>query len=179
MSLSQFYYEDWREEELFKLLGTKVENAILLASQPHKLVTQRDIKALLHLLNSHKIRVVPAACTLAQLVDQQLVDRFYGDDILQHKSIQGFIQILKRQWKTFKDSKFNHLTEALKLVKYRTFVEKFANDEDFMQILTDKIIHKFGRDALNFLFTWSQHKNVTNIFYQNYTKISMKNILKG
>jgi len=137
---------------------------------------------------------VPAACIWAQLVDQQLVDQFYEDDILQHKSIQGFIQILKHQWKTFKDSKFNRLTkalklfkyfnghypciEALKLVKYRTFAEKFANDEDFMQILTDIIIHKFGRDVLNFLFTWSQHKNVRNIFYQNYTKISMKNILK-
>jgi hypothetical protein len=134
-------------------LGTKVENAILLASQPHKLVTQGDIEALLHPLNSNKIQVVPAACILVQLVDQQLVDQFYGDDILQHKSIQEFIQILKHQWKTFKDFKFNRLTEALKLVKYRTFAEKFANDEDFMQILTNIIIHKFGRDALNFLFT--------------------------
>ncbi len=167
---------------MFKLLGTKVENAILLASQPHKLVTQRDIKALLHLLNSHKIRVVPAACTLAQLVDQQLVDRFYGDDILQHKSIQGFIQNLKHQLETLKGYEFycqDPLNIALKLVKCETFAVKFANDENFMKILTDIIIHKFGRDALNFLFTWSQHKNVTNIFYQNYTKISMKNILKG
>jgi len=187
LSLAQFYYENWEKEELFKLLGTKAENAILLASQPHKLVTQVDIEALLHLLNSDKIRAGPAACILALLVDQQLVDQFYGVGILQHKSIQGFIQNLKHQWKTLKDSKCPALydqypcTIALKLVKYKTFAEKFANDEDFMKILTDIIIHNCGQlgcDALHFLFTCSQHKNVKNIFYQNYTKISMKNILK-
>jgi hypothetical protein len=129
LSLGQFYYVNWRREKLFKLLGTEAENAILLASQRHKLVTQGDIEALLHLLNFDEIRAGPAACILVQLVDQ-----FYGDDILQHKSIQGFIQNLKHQWKTLQHYGFNDqhpYNIALKLVKYKTFAEKFANDENF------------------------------------------------
>jgi hypothetical protein len=174
LSLGQFYYKKWYKEQLFKLLGTKAENAILLASQRHKRVIQEDIEALLHLLNSDEIRAGPAACILVQVVDQ-----FYGDDIFRHKSIQRFIQNLKHQWKTLKgQAPFNI---ALKLVKCKTFAEKFANDENFMKILTDIIIHnnsQYHYDALKFLFECSQHKNVRNIFYQNYTKISMKNILK-
>jgi hypothetical protein len=164
---------------LFKLLGTKAENAILLASQRHKWVIQEDIEALLHLLNSDKIRAGPAACILVKVVDQ-----FYGDDIFQHKSIQGFIQNLKHQLETLKGYEFycqDPFNIALKLVKCKTFAEKFANDENFMKNLTDIIIHNrfwYGYDALKFLFECSQYKNVRNIFYQNYTKICMKNILK-
>jgi DNA-binding ferritin-like protein (Dps family) len=71
------------------------------------------------------------------------------------------------------------------LVKYSTFAEQFAIDEDFMEIMTNIIIQDLFRrnfsgtfDTLLLLFTLCQHKNVRNIFYQNYTKISMKNILK-
>ncbi len=179
LSLGQFYYKNWYKEQLFKLLGTKAENAILLASQRHKWVIQEDIEALLHLLNSDKIRAGPAACILVKVVDQ-----FYGDDIFQHKSIQGFIQNLKHQLETLKGYEFycqDPLNIALKLVKCETFAVKFANDENFMKILTDIIIHnhlQYGYDALKFLFECSQYKNVRNIFYQNYTRISMKNILK-
>ncbi len=175
LSLGQFYYEKWYSQKLFKLLGTKAENAILLASQPHK-KTPGDVDALVHLLNSGKIQAEPAACILAQLADH-----FYGDDILQHRSIQGFIQDLKHHWKTLnEDSNFKdwyHYPTALKLVKYRTFAEQFAIDEDFMEILTNIIIQNPIRrsDTFYLLFTLSQHKN---IFYQTYTKISMKNILK-
>ncbi len=174
LSLGQFYYEDWYFEKLFLLLGTKAENAILLASQPDK-VTQGDVDALLHLLNFDKIRACPAAFILAQLAD------FYGDDILQHRSIQGFIQNLKHDWKTLNEDSNSksscHCHIALKLVKYRTFAEQFAIDKDFMEILTNIIIQsRFGRfDTFNLLSKLSQHKN---IFYQTYTKISMKNILK-
>jgi hypothetical protein len=169
LSLGQYYYENWYFEKLFLLLGTKAENAILLASNPHKW-TQGDVDALLNLLNFDKIRAEPAACILAQLADH-----FYGDDILQHRSIQGFIQNLKT---LNEDSSFKgscHI--ALKLVKYRTFAEQFAIDEDFMEILTNIIMQsRFGRDeTFNLLLKLSQHKN---IFYQTYTKISMKNILK-
>ncbi len=174
LSLGQFYYEGWSDEKLFLLLGTKAENAILLASQPDK-VTQGDVDALLHLLNFDKYRAWPAAFILAQLAD------FHGDDILQHRSIQGFIQNLKQDWKTLiEDSNSKslcHCPIALKLVKYRTFAEQFAIDEDFMEIFTNIIMQsRFGRsETFNLLFKLSQHKN---IFYQTYTKISMKNILK-
>jgi len=176
LSLGQFYYENWYSQKLFKLLGTKAENAILLASQPHK-KTPGDVDALVHLLNYDKIRAEPAGCILAQLADH-----FYGDDILQHRSIQGFIQDLKHHWKTLnEDSNFkgsyHYPTTTLKLVKYRTFAEQFAIDEDFMEILTNIIIHNpFGcYKTFLLLFELSKHKN---IFYQTYTKISMKNILE-
>ncbi|KAH8963228.1 hypothetical protein BDL97_05G142000 [Sphagnum fallax] len=179
LSLGQFYYRNWKEDQLFTLLGTEAQNAILLASKPHK-VTQEDVNALLHLLNSDKIRTWAAACILARLADH-----FYEDDILQHRSIQGFIQNLKHQWKIVTpDDDFNGdypSKIALKLAKYRTFAEQFAIDEDFMEIVTNIIIQNrfsFRSDTLLLLFTLSQHKSVKNIFYQKYTKISMKNICK-
>jgi len=49
-------------------------------------------------LNFDKIQLVPAACILAELVDQQLVDQFYEDDILQHKSIQGLVNKFRQGW---------------------------------------------------------------------------------
>jgi hypothetical protein len=170
--LGQFYYKKWRDDQLYTLLGTNAENAILLASQPHK-KTQRDVDALFHLLNSDKMRTWAAACILAQLADH-----FYGDDILQYRSIQGLIQNLKHQWK-FHD--YYYLCAiALKLVKYRTFVERFTIDEDFMEILSNTSIQYLDNDydgyyLINLLFELSQHKNT---FYQIDTKISMKNILK-
>ncbi len=178
LSLGQFYYEKWYSQKLFKLLGTKAENAILLASQPHK-KTPRDVDALFHLLNSDKIRAEPAACILARLAKH-----FYGDDIFQHRSIQEFIQNLTHHWKTLNEnSNFKgsyHYPTALKLVKYRTFAEQFAIDEDFMEIFTNIIIQRrfdhFDRyHTFILFFRLSQHKN---IFYQSYTKISMENILK-
>jgi hypothetical protein len=179
LSLGQFYYENWEYVQLFTLLGTKAENAILLASQPHK-VTQEDINALLHILNSDKIRAWAAACILSQLAEH-----FYEDDILQHRSIQGFIQNLKQQWKRLPDDYecdgYYPRAMALKLVKYSSFAEQFAIDEDFMEIVTNVIMHNrfwFKSDTLLLLFTLNQHKNVRNIFYQKYTKITMKNILK-
>ncbi|CAM6002457.1 unnamed protein product [Sphagnum balticum] len=181
LSLGQFYYKKWRDDQLFTLLGSEAENAILLASQPHK-VTQTDINALFCLLNFDKIRAWAAACILSRLAKH-----FYGDDILQH-SIQGFIQNLKPQWKivTPYGMDFYYICRiTLMLVKYRTFAEQFAIDEDFMEIMTNIIIQNFFQrnffrteDTLLLLFTLSQHKNVRNIFYQNYTKISMKNILE-
>jgi hypothetical protein len=92
-SLGQFYYYNWKKDMLFTLLGTEAQNAILLASQPHK-VTEKNINALFHILNFDEIRAWAAACILARLAEH-----FYGDDILQHRSIQGFIQNLKQQWK--------------------------------------------------------------------------------
>jgi len=182
LSLGQFYYANWRNEELFTLLETKAANAILLASQPHK-VTRKDVIALFRLLNFDKIRAWAAACILARLAKH-----FYADDILQH-SIQGFIQNLKHQWKIVtpdgEDNSYYICHIALMLVKYRTFAEQFAIDEDFMEIMTNIIMQKFFQrnffhieDTLLLLFTLSQHKNVRNIFYQKYTKISMKNVLK-
>jgi hypothetical protein len=165
-------------------LGTKVENVILLASKPHK-VTEGDIKALLHLLNFDKIQAWATTCILVQLAKH-----FYENDIFQHRSIQGFIQSLKQQWKRKTDDNHHHhgefkssyhCTIALKLVKYRTFAEQFAIDEDFMEIMTNIIIQDcdiLNFDAFLLLLTLRQHKNVRNIFYQKYTKISMKNILK-
>jgi hypothetical protein len=152
-------------------LGTEAENAILLASQPQK-TTQRDVNALLHLLNSDKMRTWAAACILAQLEDH-----FYGDDIFQHRSIQGLIQNLKHEWKF--DGYYYPCTIALKLVKYRTFAERFTIDEDFMEIFTNTSIQSKSDyfdlyETFNLLFKLSQHKN---IFYQTDTKISMKNIL--
>ncbi|KAH8963236.1 hypothetical protein BDL97_05G142700 [Sphagnum fallax] len=185
LSLGQFYNKKWREDQLFTLLGTEAENAILLASQPHK-KTQRDVDALLHLLNSDKMRTWAAACILAQLADH-----FYGNDILQHRDIQGLIQNLKQQWKikTPDDPFYGYYPciIALKLVKYRTFAKQFAIDEDFMEIFTHIVIQgHFDRymtymsqlnryETFNLLFRLSQHKN---IFYQTYTKISMNNILQ-
>ncbi|KAH8963222.1 hypothetical protein BDL97_05G141400 [Sphagnum fallax] len=170
--LGQFYYKKWDNHQLYTLLGTNAENAILLASQPHK-KTQRDVDALLHLLNSDKMRTWAAACILARLADH-----FYGDDILQYRNIQGLIQNLKHQWK-FHDY-YYPCAIALKLVKYRTFVERFTIDEDFMEILTNTSIQYLDNDydsdyLINLLFELSQHKNT---FYQIDTKISMKNILK-
>ncbi|CAM6076324.1 unnamed protein product [Sphagnum tenellum] len=176
LSLGQFYYEKWDVDQLYTLLGSEAENAILLASQPHK-VTQKDVNALFHLLNFDKIRAWAAACILARLAKH-----FYGDDILQHRSIQGFIQNLKHQWKIVtpygEDNSYYICSIALMLVKYRTFAEQFAIDEDFMEIMTNMIMQNFFHIIiLLLLFTLSQHKNVRNMFYQNYTKISMKNIL--
>ncbi|CAK9877273.1 unnamed protein product [Sphagnum jensenii] len=183
LSLGQFYYEKWDVDQLYTLLGSEAENAILLASQPHK-VTQKDVNALFHLLNFDKIRAWAAACILARLAKH-----FYGDDILQHRSIQGFIQNLKHQWKIVtpdgKDNSYYICKIALMLVKYSTFAEQFAIDEDFMEIMTNIIMQNFfqrkhyhTKEILLLLFTLNQHKNVRNIFYQKYTKISMKNILK-
>jgi hypothetical protein len=183
LSLGQFYYKDWKLDQLYTLLGNEAENAILLASQPHK-VTPKDVDALFHLLNFDKIRAWAAACILARLAKH-----FYGDDIFEHRSIQGFIQNLKHQWKIINpnggDNSYYIYCIALKLVKYRTFAEQFAIDEDFMEIMTNIIMQNFfqrnifhTRYTLLLLFTLSQHKNVRNIFYRNYTKISMKNILK-
>ncbi len=183
LSLGQFYYEDWNRDQLYTLLGSEAENAILLASQPHK-VTQKDVIALFHLLNFDKIRAWAAACILARLAKH-----FYGDDILEHK-IQGFIQNLQYQWKIVTPdgdwlNSYYTCEIALMLVKYSTFAEQFAIDEEFMEIMTNKIMQNFFQrnffhteNILKLLFTLSQHKNVRNMFYQNYTKISMKNILK-
>jgi len=183
LSLGQFYYEKWDDDQLYTLLGSEAENAILLASQPHK-VTQKDIKALFHLLNFDKRRAWAAACILARLAKH-----FYGDNILQH-SIQGFIQNLKHQWKIVTPdgdwvNGYYFCQIAFMLVKYSTFAEQFAIDEDFMEIMTNKIMQNFfqrnifhTKDILLLLLTLSQHKNVRNMLYQNYTKISMKNILK-
>jgi len=160
-------------------LGTEAENVILLASQPHKM-TQGDINVLLHLLNYDKVRTWVAVCILAQLAKH-----FYEDDIFQHISIQGFIQNWKPKWKkrTHDDDFYREYLcfIAYKLVKYRTFVEQFAIDEDFMEIVTNIIIQNHSSlrsKSLLLLFKLSEHKNVRNIFYQKYTKISMKNILK-
>ncbi len=92
LSLGQFYYENWKNDQLFTLLGTKDENAILLASQPHKM-TQEDVNALMHLFNSDKIRSWAAGRILAKCANH-----FYKDDILQHRSFQGCIQNLKHKW---------------------------------------------------------------------------------
>jgi len=215
LSLGKFYYENWEREQLFTLLGTEAENVILLASQPHKM-TQGDINVLLRLLNNDKVRTWAAAvCILAQLAKH-----FYEDDI--SMKIQGFIQNWKHQWKGITQGfiqnskpkwekrtdacvhpylcfiinqleKYEYLCSiAYKLVKYRTFAEQFAIDEDFMEIVTNIIIkhhslwskshpmehHNLWSKSLSLLFKLSQHKNVINILYKKYTKVSMKNILK-
>ncbi|CAK9877270.1 unnamed protein product [Sphagnum jensenii] len=181
LSLGQFYYENWHLDQLYTLLGSEPENAILLASQPHKVI-RKDVNALFHLLNFDKIRAWAAACILARLAKH-----FYGDDILQHRSIKGFIQNLKHQWKIVTPNGHQIYSSyvcsiTFMLVKYSTFAEQFAIDEDFMEIMTNIIMqnffHRIFFPALFLLLTLSQHKNVRNMFYQNYTKISMKNILK-
>jgi hypothetical protein len=174
LSLGQFYYAYWKPHELFTLLGTKDENVIFFASQPHK-VTQENVNALFDLVNSDKIQAWPAACILFQLVDH-----FHGDYIFQHIKIQGLIRNLKHYWKIETMDGCNFQTIALNLAKYRTFAKQFAIDEDLMEIVTNIVIQNCLEysDSTSFLFTLSQHKNVRNIFYQNYTKISMKNMLK-
>ncbi len=175
LSLGQFYYANWDIDELFILLGTKYENTILLASQPHT-VTQGDVNVLFDLLNFDKIKALPAARILFQLADH-----FHGDDIFQHRRIQGLIRNLKQHWKMKTEDGFNFQIIACGLAEHKTFAMQFAIDEDLMEIATNIIIHnclEYSDYAFSLLFRLSQHKNVRNIFYQNYTKISMKNILK-
>jgi hypothetical protein len=210
LSLGQFYYENWEIDQLFTLLGTEAENVILLASQPHKM-TQGEINVLLHLLNYDKVQTWAAAvCMLAQVAKHFYEDDNFQHIISiqgfiqnwkhQWKGItQGFIQNWKSKWKKRTDDdddddyayvwfitdtwkKYTYLCSiANKLVKYRTFAEEFAIDEDFMEIVTNIIIQNDSSlmsESLSLLFKLSQHKNVRNILYPKYTKISMKNILK-
>jgi len=166
LSLGQFYYPKWEIDQLFTLLETKAENVILLASQPHKM-TQGDINVLLHLLNYDKVRTWAAVCILAQLAKHFYEDDIFQHINIQgfiqnwkhqwKEITQGFIQNCKPKWKErTHDDNFCHAcfhsivsqlqkhaylcSIAYKLVKYRTFAEQFAIDEDFMEIVTNIII---------------------------------------
>jgi len=211
LSLGQFYYENWEIDQLFTLLGTEAENVILLASQPHKMTQVEINVLLHLLNYDKVQTWAAAVCMLAQVAKHFYEDDNFQHIISiqgfiqnwkhQWKGItQGFIQNWKSKWKkrtddddddddyayvwfiTDKWKKYTYLCSiANKLVKYRTFAEEFAIDEDFMEIVTNIIIQNDSSlmsESLSLLFKLSQHKNVRNILYPKYTKISMKNILK-